>query len=235
MIDLLAGNPLLLLFTVIGLGYLVGSVKIAGFKLGVVAVLFVGIAVGALDPRLALPEHIYILGLVLFVYAVGLHSGPGFFASFNKRGLRINLATVAHPRRRRRPDRAPRPSLRVLRGHGGRTVLRLLHEHPGARGDGRDRQGAVGRASRPRPRPRTPRRPSWPTAWPIPSASWASSSGSSCSRRSSRPTSGRKGPKATRGKRPEPSSAGPIRLPTRPSSGRPSSKPWPWSPSAPFP
>lgn len=40
MIDLLAGNPLLLLFTVIGLGYLVGSVKIAGFRLGVVAVLF---------------------------------------------------------------------------------------------------------------------------------------------------------------------------------------------------
>ncbi len=94
MIDLLAGNPLLLLFTVIGLGYLAGSVKIAGFKLGVVAVLFVGIAVGALDPRLALPEHIHVLGLVLFVYAVGLNSGPGFFASFNKRGLRINLATV---------------------------------------------------------------------------------------------------------------------------------------------
>ncbi len=94
-IDLLAGNPLLLLFTVIGLGYLAGSVKIAGFNLGVVAVLFVGIAVGALDPRLALPEHIHVIGLVLFVYAVGLHSGPGFFASFNKRGLRINLATVA--------------------------------------------------------------------------------------------------------------------------------------------
>jgi putative transport protein len=94
MINLLAGNPLLLLFTVIGIGYLAGSVKIAGFKLGVVAVLFVGIAVGALDPRLALPEHISILGLVLFVYAVGLQSGPGFFASFNKRGLRINLATM---------------------------------------------------------------------------------------------------------------------------------------------
>jgi len=94
MIDLLAGNPLLLLFTVIGIGYLAGSVKIAGFKLGVVAVLFVGIAVGALDPRLALPEHISILGLVLFVYAVGLQSGPGFFASFNKRGLRINLAAM---------------------------------------------------------------------------------------------------------------------------------------------
>ena len=95
LINLLAENPLLLLFAVIGLGYLAGSLKIAGFKLGVAAVLFVGIAVGALDPRLALPEHIHVLGLVLFVYAVGLDSGPGFFASFNKRGLRINLAAVS--------------------------------------------------------------------------------------------------------------------------------------------
>ena len=43
MLDLLAGNPLLLLFTVIGLGYLIGSINIFGFKLGVAAVLFVGI------------------------------------------------------------------------------------------------------------------------------------------------------------------------------------------------
>ncbi|MHB8094901.1 MAG: aspartate-alanine antiporter-like transporter, partial [Candidatus Aminicenantales bacterium] len=93
-IDLLAGNPLLLLFTVIGVGFLVGNIKIAGFQLGVVAVLFAGIAFGALDQRLALPEFIYIIGLVLFVYAIGLHSGPGFFASFKKRGLRANGAVV---------------------------------------------------------------------------------------------------------------------------------------------
>ena len=71
MLDLLAGNPLLLLFTVIGLGYLIGSINIFGFKLGVAAVLFVGIFFGAIDSRLSLPEHIYIIGLVLFVYAIG--------------------------------------------------------------------------------------------------------------------------------------------------------------------
>ena len=92
--DLLAQNPLLLLFMVIGIGYLVGSVKIAGFQLGVVAVLFVGIAASAVDSRLVLPEFIYTIGLVLFVYAVGLQSGPGFFASFNKRGLKVNVAAV---------------------------------------------------------------------------------------------------------------------------------------------
>jgi putative transport protein len=94
LISLLAENQLVLLFTVIGLGYLLGSIRILGFSLGVAAVLFVGIAAGALDRRLSLPEPIYIIGLVLFVYAVGLQSGPGYFASFKKRGFKINLVAA---------------------------------------------------------------------------------------------------------------------------------------------
>ena len=43
---------------------------------------------------LGLPEYIYVIGLVLFVYAIGLQSGPGFFASFRRRGLRINGVVV---------------------------------------------------------------------------------------------------------------------------------------------
>ncbi|MGD1048276.1 MAG: TrkA C-terminal domain-containing protein [Candidatus Krumholzibacteriaceae bacterium] len=92
--NILAANPILLLFTVIGLGYLLGNVRIFGFNLGVAAVLFVGMAFGALDPRLALPDYIYVIGLVLFVYAIGIQSGPGFFASFRSRGLRINLLVI---------------------------------------------------------------------------------------------------------------------------------------------
>ncbi len=92
--NILADNPLLLLFVVIGAGYLVGNIKIAGFSFGVAAVLFVGMALGAYDPRLTLPEYIYIIGLVLFVYTIGLQAGPGFFASFRKRGLNVNLAAV---------------------------------------------------------------------------------------------------------------------------------------------
>src|SRR5512137_526987 len=93
-IDILAENQIVLLFTVIGLGFLVGNVKVFGFNLGIAAVLFVGMAFGAWDSRLALPEYIYVIGLVLFVYAVGLQAGPGFFASFRKRGLRINIIAV---------------------------------------------------------------------------------------------------------------------------------------------
>lgn len=94
LIVLLAQNKLLLLFTVIGIGYLLGQVKIYGFSLGVAAVLFVGIAFGALDKQLALPEEVYVIGLVLFVYSVGLQSGPSFFSSFNKTSLRSNLFVI---------------------------------------------------------------------------------------------------------------------------------------------
>jgi putative transport protein len=54
----------------------------------------VGLAVGALDPRLELPEIVYMIGLVMFVYTVGLSSGPGFFASLRGRGLRYNLVAL---------------------------------------------------------------------------------------------------------------------------------------------
>ncbi len=94
-INLLANNPLLLLFTVIGLGYLIGNIKVFGFNLGIAAVLFVGIAFGAIDHRLNLPEYIYVLGLVVFVYALGLQAGPGFFSSFQKRGVRFSIIAVA--------------------------------------------------------------------------------------------------------------------------------------------
>ncbi|MCI0393451.1 MAG: transporter [Chloroflexi bacterium] len=94
MIDLLIANPLLLLFLVSAVGYAIGRIKVKGSSLGVAAVLFVGLAAGALHPDLALPEIIFLLGLVVFVYTVGLSSGPGFFASFRRKGLRDNLFVV---------------------------------------------------------------------------------------------------------------------------------------------
>ncbi len=83
-------NPLLLLFGVAAVGYLVGKLRVFGVSLGVAAVLFAGLAVSALAPELRLPEIVHQLGLVLFVYTLGLSSGPGFFASFRRRGLRDN-------------------------------------------------------------------------------------------------------------------------------------------------
>jgi len=88
MLEAFRANPLLLLFTVIALGYGLGEVKIRGFKLGVAAVLFVGLGFGALDPAFTVPQLIIFLGLTIFVYTVGLSSGPAFFASFRRHGFR---------------------------------------------------------------------------------------------------------------------------------------------------
>lgn len=94
MIDLLATNPLLLLFSVSAIGYILGRIRVGGISLGVAAVLFVGLFFGALDERLKLPDIIYLLGLVLFVYTIGLSSGPSFVASMRRKGLRDSLLVV---------------------------------------------------------------------------------------------------------------------------------------------
>jgi len=94
MIDVLVDTPILLLVLVSALGYLLGQLTIKGSSLGVAAVLFVGLAFGALDPRLKLPEFTTLLGLILFVYAVGLSSGPGFVAALRRKGLRDNTYVV---------------------------------------------------------------------------------------------------------------------------------------------
>src|SRR5512137_25953 len=95
MINFLATNPLLLLFLIAAISYPLGRIKIKGTSLGVAAVLFVALAVSALDPRLMLPEVIFQLGAVLFVYTLGLSGGPGFFASFRSKGLRDSLVVTA--------------------------------------------------------------------------------------------------------------------------------------------
>lgn len=90
-IDFLAANPILTLFVIIALGYLIGRIKIGGFSLGIAGTLFAGIAISALDDRLALPPFIYTIGLVLFVYTTGIALGPTFFGGLKKTGLRDNV------------------------------------------------------------------------------------------------------------------------------------------------
>jgi len=94
MIQLLVDQPLLLLVLVSAGGYLLGQVEVKGSSLGVAAVMFAGLAVGALDPRLKLPEFTTLLGLVLFVYAIGLSSGPSFFAALRRKGVRDNAMVL---------------------------------------------------------------------------------------------------------------------------------------------
>ncbi len=90
-VKVLSENPLLLLFLVAAIGYPLGRLKIGGVSLGVAAVLFVGLAFGALSPDLELPEIVSSLGLVLFVYTIGLGSGSVFFNSLRRQGIKSNM------------------------------------------------------------------------------------------------------------------------------------------------
>jgi len=90
-VSTLADNPILTLFIVIGLGYLLGEISVFGFRLGTAGVLFVGLAVGSLGPAISIPEVIPTLGLIIFIYTIGIQSGPEFFRSLRQRGYRDSL------------------------------------------------------------------------------------------------------------------------------------------------
>lgn len=90
MIEILADNPLLTLFGIIAIGHVLGRIRIGSFSLGLAAVLFTGLGVSAAWPQLQLPDIVYMVGLVLFVYTIGLSAGPGFVASLRGRGVPLN-------------------------------------------------------------------------------------------------------------------------------------------------
>jgi putative transport protein len=116
MIETFRENPLLLLFVVIALGYGLGSIRVRNFKLGVAAVLFVGLGFGALVPGLQVPQILIFLGLAIFVYTVGLSSGPAFFAGFRKDGPRdliFALLTIYSSSMRRPPPACMREVLPI--------------------------------------------------------------------------------------------------------------------------
>ncbi|MDD3195623.1 MAG: putative transporter [Paludibacter sp.] len=91
-------HTILLYAFVIAIGVMLGKIKFFGVSLGVTFVLFVGIVVGHFGFE-ANPELMHFLrefGLILFIYSIGLQVGPGFFSSFKKGGMQLNLlaATV---------------------------------------------------------------------------------------------------------------------------------------------
>ncbi|MFN3346105.1 MAG: transporter, partial [Chloroherpetonaceae bacterium] len=93
--DFLSQNTIALLFLTIGFGYLLSKVEFKGVGLGVASVLFVGLAVGAFgEGRFKVPDVVGQLGLLLFVYTVGLQSGPGFFRILRQRGVSLTLLAV---------------------------------------------------------------------------------------------------------------------------------------------
>ncbi|MGN0229316.1 MAG: transporter, partial [Muribaculaceae bacterium] len=74
-------------------GLSLGKVKILGVSLGATFVFFMGIVAGhfgmSIDQNIL--YYVESFGLVLFIYALGIQVGPGFFSSFRKGGITLNF------------------------------------------------------------------------------------------------------------------------------------------------
>jgi putative transport protein len=78
-------------FLIVTIGFLMGRVKIKGISLDVSAVIFIALVFGHFG--VIIPSDFQQIGLVLFIFTIGIQAGPGFFSSFRKNGK--NLAILA--------------------------------------------------------------------------------------------------------------------------------------------
>ena len=88
----LISHPVGMIFVIIGLGKLLGSIRINGASLGTSGILFVALLFGALG--YSTPAILGTLGLVLFSYSIGLSAGPSFFRIFASQGLRLAILSL---------------------------------------------------------------------------------------------------------------------------------------------
>jgi putative transport protein len=85
-------HDLLILSVVVLAGIGLGNVRVKGIKLGIAGVLFTGLLAShfGLKPETEVSHFLKDFGLVLFVFALGMQMGPGFFASLRKQGRVLN-------------------------------------------------------------------------------------------------------------------------------------------------
>ena len=90
-------GAIFVLALVIASGLYLGRFKVKGVSLGSTWILFVGILLGHFGLRInpTMLSFVKDFGLILFVFAIGLQVGPGFFRSFRKDGITMNLMAIA--------------------------------------------------------------------------------------------------------------------------------------------
>ncbi|NMC39037.1 MAG: putative transporter, partial [Bacteroidales bacterium] len=89
-------HTVLIYSVIIATGVFLGKRKIFGVSLGITFVLFAGIALGhfGFTASHQVLEFLRDFGLILFVFSIGLQVGPGFFSSFRKGGLSLNIMAL---------------------------------------------------------------------------------------------------------------------------------------------
>ena len=90
-------QAVLILSVVSAVGVYLGKIKFFGVSLGVTFVFFAGILAGHLgiEVNKDMLNFAQNFGLILFVYALGLQVGPGFFSSLKKGGVELNMMGLA--------------------------------------------------------------------------------------------------------------------------------------------
>ena len=92
-IDILHVQPVLTLFLILGVGYLIGGLRISSFSLGPVAgVLFAGLFLGHFDFRMS--PGAQAVGFSLFIFSVGYQAGPRFLDVIRTDGLKYFLLAI---------------------------------------------------------------------------------------------------------------------------------------------
>lgn len=86
-------HSIFIISLVIAIGLMLNKIRFGSVALGVTWILFVGIAAGQLGCTIDADTASFVkeFGLILFVYSIGMEVGPGFFSSFRKGGVKLNL------------------------------------------------------------------------------------------------------------------------------------------------
>lgn len=87
-------NEYVAFFAIVAFGILLGKIQIKGISLDLSAIIFVALVFGHFGVKM--PSILQKMGLIFFIYSVGIQAGPGFFESFKKDGLRLmSIAAIA--------------------------------------------------------------------------------------------------------------------------------------------
>lgn len=92
MFETLLQSSYFALFLIIALGFMLGRIQIKGLSLDVSAVIFIALLFGHFG--VVIPKELGNIGLVLFIFTIGIQAGPGFFDSFRSKGKTLIILTL---------------------------------------------------------------------------------------------------------------------------------------------
>ena len=92
MFETLLQSSYFALFLIIALGFMLGRIQIKGLSLDVSAVIFIALLFGHFG--VIIPKELGNMGLVLFIFTIGIQAGPGFFDSFRSKGKTLIILTL---------------------------------------------------------------------------------------------------------------------------------------------